>query len=413
MAYLDRDRAESLMVKDRLDALILLSPESFNYATGVSAGVATMWRTAGAVGVLILADANEPECAVVSDLFADQFRRGSHISDVRESPIWVETTTLESIDTTVPASTLIDNAWARSGRSENFSRPTTFDPRICYEHLANALATAGLSNGRIGFEASALTVADYALLQSALPNAVLIDASDVVARLKMIKSASEINNLRQAVQLAEHGIRAVRESIGPGITRNELASSWKDAVSLHKGDIALTGSWEYISVGPDPWGGNKAIQAGDLVKVDVGCLVDGYTSDSGRTFVMGKPDPIQTSLYESLSAGFEAGSKLLQPGVPLSEIHKVTQQAIRRAGFPAYTRGHFGHGLGAGMGSEQWPFISADAQVVLEPGMVMAFECPWYINGLGGMIVENQLLITSDGHEMMNTLPLELTAIDD
>ena len=400
------------MVDGNLDALILLSPESFYYASGASAGVATMWRKAGAVAVLVPAGADEPEFAVVSDLFAEQFRRSSHISDVRESPIWVETTTLNSIDTSIPASTLIANAWASTGRNQGFNRPATFDPRICYQHLSDALTAAGLSGGRIGFEASALTMADYELFQSALSKAELIDASDLIARLKMIKSAPEINNLRQAVQLAECGIHAVQNAICVGVTRDDLATSWQDAIAQHQQNIALTGAWEYISVGPDPWGGNRVAQTGDLVKVDVGCLVDGYTSDSGRTFVIGTPNQLQKSLYDALSAGFAAGSELLRPGVALSEIHNVTQQAIRAAGFQGYTRGHFGHGLGAGMGSEQWPFICADTQAVLEPGMVMAFECPWYINGLGGMIVENQLLITQDGHEMMNTLPLELTVID-
>ena len=67
--------------------------------------------------------------------------------------------------------------------------------------------------------------------------------------------------------------------------------------------------------------------------------------------------------------------------------------------------------MGAGLGSEEWPFISADATVVFEPGMVIAFECPWYITGLGGFIIENQVLITEDGHEMMNSLPLDLIQI--
>ena len=106
-----------------------------------------------------------------------------------------------------------------------------------------------------------------------------------------------------------------------------------------------------------------------------------------------------------------AGSELLRPSVPLGDVHHATLAAIRAAGFPGYSRGHFGHGLGAGLGSEEWPFISARSDVVLEPGMVMAFECPWYIDGLGGMIIENQLLITETGHEMMNDLPLDLVRI--
>jgi len=173
----------------------------------------------------------------------------------------------------------------------------------------------------------------------------------------------------------------------------------------------LSGSWEYISVGNNPWGGSAAITEGDLIKVDVGCLVEGYTSDSARTFVFGKPDTTKLEIYNALLAGFEAGIRCLRPGVQLKEVYHSTLGAIRKCGFPDYMRGHFGHGLGAGLGSEQWPFISADEETKLLPGMVMAFECPWYIDGLGGMIIENQFLVTDNGYEMMNTLPLGLEEI--
>lgn len=400
------------MVDAQLDALILLSPESFYYATGAPAGVATMWRSAGAVAVMIPANADEPEAAIVSDLFADIFRRSSHIKDIRESPIWVETTTLDASDFNRSAADLVREAWDTAGRKQNFNRPTTFDAGICYRYLSEILLERGLSNMRIGYEGTALTVNEFGPLQHALRHAELIDATDLIARIKMVKSDREINNLRQAVELSERGIRAVQEAITAGVTRNELASCWQRTIDAHRSDIALTSAWEYISVGADPWGGNKAVQSGDLIKVDVGCLVDGYTSDTGRTFVFDQPNQLQTDLFAALMAGFTEGSKLLRPGVALSDVHLATLEAIRAVGFPGYTRGHFGHGLGASVGSEQWPFISADATAIFEPGMVMAFECPWYINGLGGMIVENQLLITDEGHEMMNTLPLDLTVID-
>ena len=149
-----------------------------------------------------------------------------------------------------------------------------------------------------------------------------------------------------------------------------------------------------------------------MIKVDVVCLVEGYTSDSARTFVFGKPDNIKLEIYNALLSGFVAGIELLKPGVQLSEIYHLTIEAIRKCGFPGYTRGHFGHGLGAGLGIEQWPFISADEKTILQPGMVMAFECPWYIDGVGGMIIENQFLITDNGHEMMTKLPLGLEEIN-
>jgi len=411
MAHLDRRRAEKLMSEAQLDALILFSPESFTYATSASAGVASMWRRAGSVAVLIPAEAQAPETAVVSDLFANSFRASSHITDVRESPIWVETTTLSGTDPSLSPAQLIQLAWQDQGRAEHFSRPTTFDPGVCYGHIRDALSEKGLRDGRIGFEAAAVSVHDFAALKAAFSGIELVDASPTLARLKMVKSLGEISNLRQAVTIAESGISAVRDAIGIGVTRNDLAAEWARAIHAHPDRAALGSAWEYISVGPDPWGGNAAARAGDLVKVDVGCIVGGYTSDSGRTFVLGRASDLQARLFDALLQGFAAGSDLLRPGVPLSEVHRATNDAIRKAGFPGYTRGHFGHGLGAGLGSEEWPFISADAEVVFEPGMVMAFECPWYINGLGGMIVENQLLITETGHEMMNTLPRDLTEV--
>ena len=412
MANLDRKRAQKLMREARIDALILLAPKSFSYATGATSGVATMWRRAGAVAVLIPADAATPETAIVSDLFSQSFRESSHIEDVRESPIWVETTDLKHIDPELTPEELIRSAWKGAGRGEGFNRPATFDPLVCYRHLADALSERNLINGRIGFEASVISVHDFSAFQEILGDVELVDASDLVARLKMVKSANEIANLRQAVGISEHGIRAVQDTIAVGVARDELSAVWRDAIRSHPDHASLSGSWEYISVGTNPWGGNAAARAGDLIKVDVGCLVAGYTSDTGRTFVIGPPTDVQARLFDALLEGFSAGADLLRPGVALSEVHQAALNAIRAAGFPGYTRGHFGHGLGAGTGSEEWPFISADADTVFEPGMVMAFECPWYINGLGGMIVENQLLITECGHEMMNTLPLALAEVD-
>ena len=411
MDGLDRKRAERLMADAAIDALILLSPESFRHATGAAPGVATMWRRAGAVAALVPADPGQKQAAVVSDLFAPAFRRVSHVTDVRESPIWVETTVLEDTGPDLSPEEWVARSWRASGRREGFERPETFDPALCFRHLADLLRERGLAGGRIGFEGSAISVTDFAAFEAALDGVELVDASELVARLKMVKTMNEIDNLRLAVGIAETGIRALREAIEPGTTRDALADVWESAVRGHADSGALSGTWEYVSVGGNPWGGNATVHPGDLIKVDVGCLVNGYTSDTGRTFVLGEPSLAQERLFDALMQGFVAGSGMLKPGVALSEVYRVTLAAIRAAGFPGYTRGHFGHGLGASLGSEEWPFFSAGSKEVLEPGMVMAFECPWYVDGLGGMIIENQVLITATGHETMNTLPHELVRI--
>lgn len=397
MAHLDRARAGRLMAAAGLDAMILLSPESFTYATGAAPGVGTMWRRAGAVAVLVPADPGLSEMAVVSDLFAAGFRTASHITDIRVSPLWVESVTLGD-------ATAAQVLAARQGGN----RPETFDAALCWRHLAAALADRGLAGARVGVELAAISAADWPAMATALAPARLSDATDIVARCKMVKSAAEIALLRAAVGLAEQGIAAVQGAIRPGITRNGLAAIWSATIAGARGEAPLTGQWEYISVGPDPWGGNATARPGDIIKVDVGCLMGGYTSDTGRTFALGDPGPEARAVHAALMQGFRAGRAELGPGAPLAQVHRAAQAAIRGAGLAGYSRGHFGHGLGAGLGSEEWPFISATTEVLAEPGMVLAFECPFYATGLGGFIIEDMVLVTDSGTETLNRLPLDL-----
>lgn len=408
-AFLDRTRAQTLMEDAGIDALILLSAEGFRYATGAPAGVATMWRKAGAVAVLVPADAYLPEMAVASDLFAPSFRAASHITDLRESPIWVEALEADGFDIDAPAASQI--AARRAARPVPSARPATFDAGQTYAHLRDALAERGLAQARIGVEFAAVSAEDLPILQQALTGVTLVDATRVIQRLRAIKAPGEVARLRQAVTLAETGIRAVQAAMRPGISRDALAAVWSDTIRANATGLNLTSAWEYISVGRNPWGGNAVAEPGDLIKVDVGCLIDGYTSDTGRTFVLGKPPRAAAEVHAALMAGFMAGFARLTPGTPLSEVHRVTTAAIRAHGFDSYARGHFGHGLGTGPGSEEWPFIAADSTEVVTPGMVLAFECPWYITGLGGFIIEDQVEITPDGQVSMNTLSRDLISV--
>lgn len=408
MAHLDRKRAQRLMTADGLDGLILFSPEAFRHTTGADAGVATMWRREGAVAVLVPADPALPEMAVTSDLFAPAFRKTSHIADLRESPIWVEAMTLPNPDPDAPAAAQFAPLWQAQDRPPNNARPETFEPLVCYRHLRDALAERGLGAARIGVELAAVSARGFAALAEALAPARLVDATSVAQGVRAVKSAAEIAHLRAAVTLAEAGIAAVRDALAPGVRRSDLSAIWRQTVRAQGAGQPMTGDWDYISVGSDPWGGDATAQAGDLVKVDVGCLMQGYTSDSGRTFVIGPPSRLQAELYAALLFGFQAGLPMLHPGTPLREVHRATQAAIRACGLAGYSRGHFGHSLGTGPGSEEWPFISASSDTVIEPGMVLAFECPLYVNGVGGLMIEDQIEITETGPVPMNRLPHDL-----
>jgi len=415
MGYLDRARAGRLMAEAGLDALVLLTPEGFAYATGVPGGPAFMWRRAGVAAALVPADAAVPEAAVVYDLLEPRFRAASTIADVRTHPIWVETDDLTRLDhgSNDPAAALAENH-RRAGRPEGFRRPTTFDAKACFAHLRDQLAERGLLRGRIGLELNLLSVADHAALTAAIPEAEWADGTRTLALVRMVKTPAEIAHLRAAVELSEAGTAALVRRIAPGVTRNALAAAWRagvDAEAAARGVGNLTGVWEYVSVGPNPWGADATARRGDLVKVDVGCVIAGYSSDAGRTYAIGSASPLQRRLFAALAEAFAAGSAEIRPGRLLSDVFHAAQRGLARTGFPEFTRGHFGHGLGANVGSEEWPFIAADSAIPIEPGMVLAFETPWYVEGVGGMIIEDQMLVTETGHEPMSKLPRELREI--
>jgi len=395
--FLDRHRAARLMRRQGLDALVLAQPESIQYATGAFAGVATYWRRAGAAFVVVPADENVPLAAIVGDLQAKTFSAQSGIADVRSHRIWVETDTYPAADPTKPV---------------RRPRPAQYELTAALALLRDVLTERGLLHSRIGLELGFVPAAD-----SPAFDAIAVDWQDctgIVERLRSIKAPLEIEHLRRAAEYSSAGVRHLLQSIETGMAAAQMAEIWKAAAyaeARRRGEPAPESAWSYISVAGDGFGPGEAARDGDLLKIDVGCVLSGYSSDGGRTAVLGTPHPDAVRIYDALHRAFDAGFDLLKPGTALADIYRVTSTTMWDQGFETYGRGHFGHGVGASIWSEEWPFISADSDAVLEPNMVLAFETPWYIDGLGGFIIEDQVLITDRGCDVMAPLPRELTRI--
>ncbi len=403
-AFLNRARAQALMQAAGIDALVLLQPENIQYATGAAPGVATLFRRAGAAIALVPADASVPAAAVMPDLAKGAVAAGSDVADITFLPIWVGTTTLEDGPSNRP---LADRLTDRHGGPE---RPATFDRDAAYRVLADQLRARGLESARLGVEQDFLPVSDAAALAAALPKATIVDGSAIVNRLRVIKSPREIALLREACSLSEHAFRLLVPEIKVGVPRDVLGEFFLQAVRTEarvRGHRNLTSVWEYISVGANPWGSSKPVESGDVVKADCGAVLSGYSSDSARTYVVGRATEDMRTVYHALKSAWDLGYRMLGPGVRLADVHSAMIQCVRANGLPNYRRGHFGHGLGQSVFSEEWPFIAADSDAVAEPGMVLALETPFYIDGLGGFIVEDQVLITDQGAETMNSLPYE------
>jgi Xaa-Pro aminopeptidase len=398
--HVDRRRAALLMRAAGIEALLLASPEAFGWATGAPAGVAAGWRRLGAAMAVVPAAPDQPVGAVASDLFAGA-AEAAGCSPLRRHAIWPEALSVRDLLPSADSAAALV-ARATAGRPPGFRRPATFDRDAALAELRALLAEQGLAGAPIGVELSAVPAADLAALEAALAPARIVDASALVDRLRAHKSAAEIALLRQAGAITEAAFAGLVPMMRVGATRAELGRAFLDLVQVEaRGATAPVTAWEYVGFGVSPWSSPGGLAVGDVVKVDVGAVVEGYSADLARTFTLGPAPRLAREIHAPLLAAFEAGRALFRPGARLADIHAACTRVMHAAGFPSYARGHFGHGLGASIWSEEWPYTAADSDVVLEAGMVMAFELPWYLDGIGGFIVEDMLLVTETGAETL------------
>ncbi|KGE02058.1 Xaa-Pro peptidase family protein [Rhizobium sp. YS-1r] len=410
MSDLDRNRAEALMQAAGMDGLAIFQPEAFRYATELDAGVAAMWRRAGACIALVPADKRLRTGAVAADHAVQFLDLSTRNVDVLRQRIWIDYLVLPPALGEDPFPELA-RQYAAQGLGG--ARPESFDRAEAFRLLGELLDTRGLLSATIGCDLEFVPAADFAALQEALPNVRFIDGSDVLRRLRMIKSQRELQCLIDASDASEDGMRHMAQALRAGMTIGDLDALWEEGVfaSLARKGRRASSLRKGIAVGPDLSNGHARVERGALIKADMGVAIDGYLSDGTRTMCFGTPDPAAVRIYSVLGEAFAAGLEKIRPGNTFGEVHAAVLAVTRRRGMPDYCRGHFGHSIGASCGSEEWPFISAGNREPIMPGMMLAFETPFYGHGLGAMMIEDQVMVTETGAEVINTMPRELVIL--
>jgi Xaa-Pro aminopeptidase len=277
----------------------------------------------------------------------------------------------------------------------------------------------GLAGKRIGLELDFIPAADMDRLRSLFRHTTFINSSPLICELRLIKTAAEIELLRRGVALTEQGILGALQGIDEGTIAQEIQTRYCEvcfATARQQRIHGFQSARTTVHLGPALWALTDPLrpaQYGDLIQFDSGVQIAGYQTDMGRTFTFGPATEAQRHIQAALLAGFQAGLAQLKPGQRFCDVFAAVQQAVRAAGFPSYARGHVGHSIGSAIDGEEWPWLSPVETRLLEPGMVLAFEVPYYINGIGGFQNENDILITEDGYKSFNTLPLELVSVSD
>lgn len=280
------------------------------------------------------------------------------------------------------------------------------------EALAKTLRKAAV--GRVGFEAGRTTVAQLRGLQKALrqhkPPIKTVPLDGLVPNLRKIKDQHEISIIRDAVEAAERAFGAVRAKVRPGMTENYVAA----LLTMEMRARGASGSSFPVIVAAGPSSslphyrpGQTVVRNGQPLLIDWGALLGGYCSDLTRTLFVGPVSKRMREIYKVVLDAQLSAIAALRPGLTTHQADRVARDIIRKAGYGKY----FGHGLGHGIGRDihELPALrKSGVDEPLRPGMVVTVEPGIYLPGEGGVRIEDDVLITPSGCEVLSSLDKSL-----
>jgi Xaa-Pro dipeptidase len=276
-----------------------------------------------------------------------------------------------------------------------------------YQTLAKGLADRGIAAGTVGLDENMKFVfADG--IRAAMPRAKIVSATQVTAGCRMIKEPHEIECMRLACRATLLVYRAVAQSVHPGMTNADVERLVDLAYQRvgFRGDASLNID-EYTAL---PHGSPKpqTLREGSILMLDDGCTVEGYNSDITRTFVLGKPTAKQIAVFELVKKAQTAALHAARPGVAAADVDAAARKVIVDGGYGpgfAYFTHRVGHGIG--LDGHEWPYFVKndmygwDLAPRLRAGMTLSDEPGVYIKGEFGIRLEDELLVTESGAELL------------
>jgi Xaa-Pro aminopeptidase len=259
--------------------------------------------------------------------------------------------------------------------------------------------------GTLGIERDALHVADWEKLQPGLERTDHELVGGHVRRMRRVKSARELVSIREASILATHTMRRLHEIPVVGRTERDVALDlefWARRNGSEGVPFPFIVAWGPDSAKPHAEAGSNVIGEGGLLVVDLGATVDGYASDMTRTFQTGVVGAQESRAFDvTLRAQAEARA-YAGPGKACAAVDRVARDLITDEGFGD----NFKHGLGHGVGLDvhEEPSLGSKSEDELEPGMVVTIEPGIYIEGLGGVRIEDSVVITESGIEVLTEM---------
>jgi Xaa-Pro dipeptidase len=389
---LNRARASKIMEKEGLDGLIATTPENVTYLTDHHGHY---WQIRAITVLAALAkDVQEPVLVAPA-------------SDI---------TPLTPTDINVVAYGGIPLVISDIGEADEYDR-LLLERRKELELLPGAMQALykavrdlGLSSGRVAVDERNFTRGQFAALGTEFPKAEFVDGYELFRLIRAVKTEEEVNRLRISVQATEAGITNAVGILEPGVTEKELEIAFNVGVT-EAGAVPVFSviCSDHRSAHTNTVPGNRIVQRGDVVRLDLGSVYRYYYSDIARTFVVGtEPTESQQLYWDAIVAGEKAAMEALRPGVTAGEVFRIAVETCRESGIPNFERNHVGHGIGIEL--YDMPVLTPGNDTAIEEGMVFCVETPVYEVGYAGLQVEDTMVVRKDGIELLSSYQRDLYA---
>lgn len=273
------------------------------------------------------------------------------------------------------------------------------------KEIAGVLKESGLS--RLGVEAQAMTVAAFWELRE--HGFELCPLLEELETLRAVKEPWEVEYIIEALRLAEGAFLKVLELVKPGVSEKDLASELEylmkkmGAEDVAFSSIVLTGPRTSLPHGKPT---ERRLEWGEPLLFDFGARFKGYCSDQTRTLMFGPQDPELKRIFSAVKEAQIRAIEAIRPGIPCKEVDRIAREYLKEAGLGDF----FGHGTGHGVGLavHEAPSLSPRSKQLLEEGMVVTVEPGVYIRGLGGVRIEDLVLVEEDGARVLSSLAKEV-----
>ncbi len=284
------------------------------------------------------------------------------------------------------------------------------DPSTWQKAFAEAGKKLNLKGSCIGVEPTRLRFLELDFLRKTIPEIEFVSADGVCSGLRVKKESIEIDEMRRAVQIAQTALKSTLSVIKPGVSEKEIAAELTLQMLREGSDSELPFAPIVAgganSANPHAVPTDRKLQHGDIVVIDWGARSNGYCSDLTRTVAVGDLNKDMQIVYETVKQANAAGRAAGAPEKQAGTVDHAAREVIEKAGFGKYFTHRTGHGLG--LEDHETPYIFGENEQILASGMTYTVEPGIYLPGVGGVRIEDNMLVTAAGSESLSDFSRDL-----